>query len=214
MSLCQHIPAPPLNQYVAWLWFYCDYYPDHDRQFVLPDGTFELIINLEDRPRKLFNRDDFSRHRSFRRAWISGTQKQYLVIDALQGSSMIGAHFKPGGAAPLLGLPADELSDQVVELDALWGIDAVEWRERLLAAPSPQAKLSLTTGTMEFKDGQIVTHEEVKGDASGITEVRSTNEILPGGKFHVKAEYLKDGKWSLGHEVTYQEDPASEVIFK
>ena len=72
----------------------------------------------------------------------------------------------------------------------------------------------MTTGTMEVKSGKIETRETVKGDAGGVSEVRATSEILPGGKFHVKAEYLKNGEWSLGHEVTYQEDPASEVIFK
>ncbi len=34
---------------------------------------------------------------------------------------MIGVHFKPGGAAAFLGMPADELAGQVVELDAVWG---------------------------------------------------------------------------------------------
>lgn len=143
MSIYQRVPAAPLNQYIGWLWCYTDYHPDHERQHVLPDGTFELIINLEDRPRKLFDQKDPKRYSSFRRGWISGAHKEYLIIDALRDSSMIGAHFKPGGAAPLLGLPAGELSDRVVELDALWGDGAWEWRDRLLAARTPQNKLAL-----------------------------------------------------------------------
>jgi len=72
----------------------------------------------------------------------------------------------------------------------------------------------MTTGTLQVKDGHIVTSEQVNGDADGVTEVRATSEIQPDGKFHVKAEYFKGGQWVLGHEVTYQEDSASEVIFK
>ena len=72
----------------------------------------------------------------------------------------------------------------------------------------------MTTGTMEVKNGKIETRETVKGEAGGVTEVRGTSEILAGGKFHVKAEYLKNGEWSLGHEVTYEEDPTSQVVFK
>jgi hypothetical protein len=72
----------------------------------------------------------------------------------------------------------------------------------------------MTTGTLEFKDGKFIGHEDVKGNADGITEVRSISEILPNGKFHVKAEYLKDGKWTFGREVTYEESPGTEVIFK
>ncbi len=72
----------------------------------------------------------------------------------------------------------------------------------------------MTTGTFEVRDSKFVTHEQVKGDAGGVTEVRATSEIRPDGKFHVKAEYLKNGQWALGHEVTYQEDRSSEVVFK
>jgi hypothetical protein len=72
----------------------------------------------------------------------------------------------------------------------------------------------MTTGTMKIKDGKITTHEDVQGNAGGVTEVRATSEVRPDGKFHVKAEYLKDGQWTLGHEVTYQEDPDSQVVFK
>ena len=72
----------------------------------------------------------------------------------------------------------------------------------------------MTTGTLEPRGGKFITHEDVKGDANGVTEVRSTSEILPDGMFHVKAEYLKNGEWTPGHEVTYQEAPGSKVVFK
>ena len=72
----------------------------------------------------------------------------------------------------------------------------------------------MTTGTLEPRDGKFITHEDVKGDANGVTEVRATSEILPDGKFHVKAEYLKNGEWTAGHEATYEEAPGSKVIFK
>ena len=72
----------------------------------------------------------------------------------------------------------------------------------------------MTTGTMELRNGKIETHETIKGDAGAISEVRATTEILAGNKFRVRAEYLKNGEWALGHEVTYEEDPRSQVIFK
>jgi hypothetical protein len=72
----------------------------------------------------------------------------------------------------------------------------------------------MTIGTLEPRDGKFITHEDVKGDANGVTEVRSTSEILPEGKFRVKAEYLKNGEWTSGHEATYEEAPGSKVVFK
>ena len=72
----------------------------------------------------------------------------------------------------------------------------------------------MTTGTMLVRNGRIETREVVKGDSDGVTEVRATSEIQPQGSFHVKAEYLKKGEWTPGHEVTYREDPKGEVVFK
>src|SRR5258708_15395021 len=143
MSIFRHTPGPPLNQHVQWLWYYVDYQPGHDRQHVLPDGTFELIINLQEEPRKLFDRQDPARYTVFKRGWISGAHDEYLVIDALAESSMIGVHFKPGGAAPFLGAPAGELGSQVVELDAIWGSGASDWRDRLMSAAGAAAKFRL-----------------------------------------------------------------------
>ena len=143
MSIYRHIPAPPLNQYVDLFWYYADLSPDHDREHVLPDGTFELIINLQETPRKLFHRADSTMHDAFKRGWISGAHSKFLVIDALPRSSMIGVHFKPGGAASFLGFPAGELAGQVVELDAVWGGTVWDWRDQLLAARMAASKFAI-----------------------------------------------------------------------
>ena len=69
-----------------------------------------------------------------------------------------------------------------------------------------------TTGTITTQDGKIVTHEIVTG--SNVSEVRATSEMNADGTFHVKAEHLKDGKWELGHEVTYKEDATAKVVYR
>jgi AraC-like DNA-binding protein len=143
MIFRHHVPDSPLAEFIEFFWFYEGFYPLHRREHVLPDGTFELVIDLRDQPRKLFNRYDSPRCDSFRRGWFSGTHSEYIVIDALPNSSMIGAHFKPGGATPFLGRPADELRDQVVELDAIWDTNAWDLRDQLLVARNPSAKFDL-----------------------------------------------------------------------
>jgi hypothetical protein len=72
----------------------------------------------------------------------------------------------------------------------------------------------MSIGTLDFKDGKFIGHEDIQGNAGGITEVRSVSEFLPNGKFHVRAEYLKDGKWTFGREIVYEESPASKIVFK
>lgn len=143
MIFCRHVPSEPLVRFIDWFWFFEDFDRPHRCEHVLPEGTLELVIDLRDEPRRLFHRDDTSRHTTFRRGWLSGTHSQYIVIDALPGASMIGVHFKAGGATPFLGLPAEELRDQVVELDSIWGSSAWEMRDRLLAARGPRAKFCL-----------------------------------------------------------------------
>jgi hypothetical protein len=71
-----------------------------------------------------------------------------------------------------------------------------------------------TEGTMEFADGKWAAHETVSGNGNGVTEVRSTSELLPDGRLHTKSEYLKDGQWVDGHEIHYTEAPDAKVVFK
>jgi len=71
-----------------------------------------------------------------------------------------------------------------------------------------------TEGNMSFKDGKITSHEFVKGEGGGVTEVRATLEMQPDGTYLQKSEFLKDGKWTPGREALYRPDPAARVIFK
>jgi len=71
-----------------------------------------------------------------------------------------------------------------------------------------------TSGTMTFKDGKILTHEIVTGNAGGVSEVRGTSEMRPDGDLNVKTEYLKNGEWTPGREATYRDDTKASVVFK
>ncbi len=71
-----------------------------------------------------------------------------------------------------------------------------------------------TEGTITVEEGGWRGHETIVGAAGGMTEVRSTTTLLPEGGFRVKAEYLKDGAWVAGREVTYQLAPEAQVRFK
>ncbi len=139
MILRQHVPALPLRNYVAFFWYYADWEGNHSLEHVLPDGTFQLVINLRGGPRKLLRRQGRAEESVFRHGWLSGTHSGYLVIDAIPGASMVGAHFKPGGIGPFIGSAA-EFCDQVVELDQVWGSGGAVLCERLEEASGPSGK--------------------------------------------------------------------------
>jgi AraC-like DNA-binding protein len=72
-------------------------------------------------------------------SWWVGVWSTYHRVDWPAEVRFFGVHFKSVGTYPLLQMPLSELSNQVVSLDALWGTDANEIRERLHSAPSIQA---------------------------------------------------------------------------
>jgi AraC-like DNA-binding protein len=140
MQFSTHTPSAPLSQFVDRLWFFSGGGLPHRRERVLPDGSAELVINLDDVPRKRFDRENSRRFETVRRAWISGPQPGFNVIDVLPRATMMGAHFKPGGLAPFVTMPIGELSGALVELDALWGNEVNELREQLLETAAVPAK--------------------------------------------------------------------------
>jgi hypothetical protein len=71
-----------------------------------------------------------------------------------------------------------------------------------------------TTGTLRAEEGGFEAHEVVKGDADGVTEVKSVYRILPDGRLHAKTQYLKQGRWVDGRDMHYVEAPGAVVKFK
>src|SRR5580765_3991179 len=127
-----YTPCFPLSQFVDWFWFYEGYEPEHRKERLLPHGAMELVIDLYEKPKRLFDRRDQTLFRSYRRSWISGTHSEFIVIEAAPHSSMMGIHFKPGGACPFFDFPLTELKDSVVELEATWGGSSIDLRDQLI----------------------------------------------------------------------------------
>jgi AraC-like DNA-binding protein len=143
MRYLVHRPGPPLSRYIDHLWLYEGYTPVHTREKLLPNGVMELVIDLGEGPKRLYSQGQRRVDQDFRGAWLSGMQTDFLVIQTVPGSSMIGAHFRTLGARAFFGLPMDELANKVVSLDAILGHDAAELRERILATAEPEARLRL-----------------------------------------------------------------------
>ena len=129
MIYLTHIPTPPLSHFIEWLFFYEGYTPPHTKEKRLPDGAVELLINLREEPKLLFDNQDASRATAFKRSWISGQQEGFIVIDVAGETSMIGIRFKPGGAWPFFSFPMAELQNGVVELDLIWGRETHFYRK-------------------------------------------------------------------------------------
>src|SRR5579859_6721158 len=144
MLFLTHIPQPPLNNFVELFWFY-DGYPagSHKKERLMPDGSVELVINLKENEARIYDRDNLARCQRLPGAILAGPHSSFFVIDTAQQDSVMGIHFKPGGAFPFFKMPASELHNLHVSLEDLWGHEAGLLRDRLLEAQTPQRKLQV-----------------------------------------------------------------------
>lgn len=140
MEVLSHVPAAPLNLFVEKFWLYEGAPRPHAKERLLPTGTTELIINLRENQARVYGQGELEVPLTFPGAIVCGPHSRYFVIDTAEQVSVAGIHFKAGGGYPFFGMPLDELRDQHVALDALWGAWAAELRERVLAAPSSRAR--------------------------------------------------------------------------
>lgn len=136
-----HFPKLPLSQFVENIWLVQGFVADYTREKILPDGAIELIIDLDNRPKTIFDDEASENFRTVSKGWISGERTRYIVIGADSNQSMVGIRFRPGGAYPFFPFPISELSESVTELELIWGGLVDEIREQLAAIDDPRARL-------------------------------------------------------------------------
>src|SRR5262249_18201610 len=142
MFLRTYTPGPPLDECIDRFWL-CSDTPSHPRERILPSGTVELVINLSDDEIRIYDPLHPDRARRYPAAVVSGPYSKFFLIDPLQHASIIGVHFRPGRAVPVLGVPASELADAHVDLESVWGRTAAELRERLCTAAAPTKRFAV-----------------------------------------------------------------------
>jgi AraC-like DNA-binding protein len=117
----ERLPLPALAARVRTVWVQrTGPWPVLQRN--LPTGGVELHCPIGGAPR------------------LVGPLTQAKVEILPPGLTIVGARFWPGAASPLLGMPADELVDQLVPFDDVWG-EASDLAARLAEAPGPDAAL-------------------------------------------------------------------------
>jgi AraC-like DNA-binding protein len=138
------VPRPPLDALIASIWLYKNEPCAHALERILPTGTAQLIVNLkEDQTRAYDPARGYQCHTASGMI-MAGVSSRYAVIDTAEQEHVLGAAFKPGGAGPLMRVPAHETRDLDIPLDVLWGRSrTVALRERLLACRSPEAQLDV-----------------------------------------------------------------------
>lgn len=146
-------------------WFYDGFPPRaHKKERLMPDGSVEMVINLREDESRIYDPKNVERCERLPGALICGPHSSFFVIDTAEQDSVMGIHFKPGGAFPFFKLPADELHNLHVSLEDLWGLEASLLRERLLEAPTPERKFQvLESCLLEQAFKPLERHRAVEG---------------------------------------------------
>lgn len=142
VKFCQ--PPPPLSQYVELLTWYAGYQPDYAYERLLPQGVVELVIDLTDPPKYIYENDTLAITQTCRKAWVAGLRHEYITISALPGSSMLVVRFREGMAYPILQLPIGILKNQVLSADLMLNPEINRLHEKLVNAPTPAEKFAFT----------------------------------------------------------------------
>jgi AraC-like DNA-binding protein len=123
----EYAPSEQLRAFVECFWSRESVVPDRASTVpsvyrVVPDGCIDVVLGFSggaDEPES---------------AMVVGTMTRALVLEAASSPEcFVGVRFRPAKAAAFLALPASELTDLRVPLDALWH-DAPEVREAVAAS--------------------------------------------------------------------------------
>jgi AraC-like DNA-binding protein len=148
MEYFGQIPAPPLDTFIERIW-YCSDTPSHARERVLPGGgSLGLAINLVEAELQIYDPENPGAVRAHGGALVSGAATRSYLYDPRQRASVLGVHFRPGGAFPFLGISPSEIVDSHVPLEDLWGSGAQLLREQLLETGSPRERLRLVEAAL------------------------------------------------------------------
>jgi AraC-like DNA-binding protein len=158
MEFRRRKPCPALAGFVDLLWYWDGPRRPHSYERLLPDGSMEFVVNLDDDVVRSYHPRDIRRFERLEGSVLVGPHSEYFVLDTTQQVRVIGVHFRPGGAFPFLRPPADELHGQQVSMSDVWGEFARELRERLLIAATVDAQFDLLETALTSRIARPLEH--------------------------------------------------------
>ena len=138
MDYVGRVPAPPLDRFIDDV--YClTGVPRHRLVTVPPMPSAHLFVNLGD-PVRLWDSDPSVPPEVFADGWFMGVWTRRFLVEYPARVRLVGVHFKPWGMSPFIDVPASELRDRWVPVDAVWQRSSDRIRDRVgdLASP-PEA---------------------------------------------------------------------------
>ncbi|MCA0457867.1 MAG: helix-turn-helix domain-containing protein [Chloroflexi bacterium] len=144
-------PHPALAPYVACYWSITSPLPLINR--ILPDGCTDIVVTPELK--------------------FVGAMRSAFVSQIIPDSLTVGIRFKPGGSSAFFRLPLNELTDNEVTLDNLWGRFAHDLTDQLAAARTAREKIAHLEAALLCRLDQLPTLNPTLQQA--VSTVRQAN---------------------------------------
>lgn len=187
-------PPPPLSIYVESLTWYAGYSPDYAHERILPQGVVELILDLTEPPKFIYDNDSLAEIQTCRKAWVAGLRQEFITISAVPGSSMMVVRFREGMAYPVLRLPLGLLKDTVLDADLALGAEVSQLREQLVNAATPEEKFACT---LTFLHDRLRRSPDIHPAVAFCMEKISHDPAL-----HTVDDLVRKTGWSHKHLIT------------
>lgn len=144
MIIKQFEPSEKFQKYIENLIYFEGYTPEHSIEKIVPDGSMNLIFELDGFLRHVFDNETLEPKLDFTKVWFSGVHRNLINISTHKNSSMFVIRFKPAGGYPFLTKPAYEFTDSVIPAEQIFGENIFELRNALLESEDADEKNEIT----------------------------------------------------------------------
>ncbi len=143
MVFQEHIPAFPLNLFIESFIYYRDYNPVHSVDRFLPDGNVNIVFDLTDYPKYIYDNETLKEIQACRHVWFSGIRNKFITIPSGKDSEMFIINFLKGRSYPFVQIPLYDLTDSVVDAELVLTNNILNLREMILESPEIAQKFCI-----------------------------------------------------------------------
>jgi len=169
-------PNVPLVNFVSSIVYYKDFKVEHTKDKFLPDSTTNLVVNLFETPRYIYNNETLKEKQACVEAWFSGMQTEYLTISSDNESEMLVITFKAGASFPFINQNLDTFNNKVVHAKHVFGDDVMDLRKELINEKNADKKIELAKKWLLSQldevsfEGEIIQHF--------VTQIQNSSESI------------------------------------
>ena len=143
MEFNVHPLSAELAPYIAAVFHFKGFIPDHSIERVVPTGHVFILFELDNMTRYVYENDTLKPLQSFEKCWVSGTHRQHISISAHQDSEMLVIQFNPGAFYPFLHVPGMDIAEKVIPGTDILNGALLPLREQIYQATDLRTKFAL-----------------------------------------------------------------------